>query len=53
MRTATSGGPSGALPMKAVIECRDVAHSVYELPLALQKESMDELVLDLFGLIGR
>ncbi|HSY53422.1 MAG TPA: CTP synthase, partial [Opitutaceae bacterium] len=38
------------VPMRAVIECRDVAHSIYELPLALQKEGMDELVLDLFGL---
>ena len=25
------------VPVKAVIECRDVAHSIYELPLALQK----------------
>ena len=38
------------VPVKAVIECRDVAHSIYELPLALQKEGMDELVLDLLGL---
>ncbi|HUR60313.1 MAG TPA: CTP synthase, partial [Opitutaceae bacterium] len=38
------------VPVKAVIECRDVAHSIYELPLALQKEGMDQLVLDLFGL---
>ena len=38
------------VPVKAVIECRDVDHSIYELPLALQKEGMDELVLDLFGL---
>ncbi len=36
--------------VKAVIECRDVEHSIYELPLALQKEGMDQLVLDLFGL---
>jgi CTP synthase len=36
--------------VKAVIECRDVDHSIYELPLALQKEGMDELVLDLFGI---
>ncbi len=34
----------------AVIECRDVAHSIYELPLALQKEGMDQLVVDLLGL---
>lgn len=38
------------VPVKAVIECRDVDHSIYQLPLALQKEGMDELVLDLFGL---
>jgi CTP synthase len=38
------------VPVKAVIECRDVPHSIYELPLALQKEGMDDLVLELFGL---
>ena len=38
------------VPVKAVIECRDVDHSIYEMPLALQKERMDELVLDLFGI---
>jgi CTP synthase len=38
------------VPVKAVIECRDVEHSIYELPLALQKEGMDQLVLDLFGM---
>ncbi|MFT3784066.1 MAG: CTP synthase [Nibricoccus sp.] len=37
------------VPVKAVIECRDV-DSIYELPLALQKEGMDELVVDLFSL---
>ncbi len=37
------------VPVKAVIECRDV-ESIYELPLALQKEGMDDLVVDLFGL---
>jgi CTP synthase len=37
------------VPVKAVIECTDVA-SIYELPLALQKEGMDQLVVDLFGL---
>jgi CTP synthase len=41
------------VPTKAVIECRDVAHSIYELPLALQKEGMDELVLGLFGMKHR
>lgn len=38
------------VPVKAVIECADVANSIYELPLALKKEGLDELVLDLFGL---
>ncbi len=37
------------VPVKAVIECRDVA-SIYELPLALQNERMDDLVVELFGL---
>ena len=37
------------VPVKAVIECGDV-DSIYELPLALQKERMDDLVVDLFGL---
>ena len=41
------------VPVKAVIECRDVAHSIYELPLALQDEGMDQLVLDLFGIKAR
>jgi CTP synthase len=39
-----------SVPVKAVIECRDVAHSIYELPLALQKEGIDELVLGILGL---
>jgi CTP synthase len=38
------------VPVKAVIECADVANSIYELPLALKREGMDQLVLDLFGL---
>lgn len=37
------------VPVKAVIECRDVG-SIYELPLALQKEGMDQLVVDIFEL---
>jgi len=37
------------VPVKAVIECRDVDTSIYQLPLALQKEGMDQLVMDLFG----
>jgi CTP synthase len=38
------------VPVKAVIECADVANSIYELPLALKKEGLDELVLELFVL---
>jgi CTP synthase len=38
------------VPVKAVIECRDVDHSIYQLPLALQKENLDQLVLDFLGL---
>ena len=38
------------VPVKAVIECMDVDTSIYQLPLALQKEGMDQLVIDLFGL---
>jgi len=41
------------VPVKAVIECRDVAHSIYELPLALQKEGIDELLLDILGIRNR
>jgi CTP synthase len=37
------------VPVKAVIECRDV-NSIYELPIALQQEGLDQLVVDLFGL---
>ena len=37
------------VPVKAVIECQDVK-SIYELPLALQQEGMDELVVELFGM---
>ena len=37
------------VPVKAVIECRDVDSSIYQLPLALQREKMDELVLGLLG----
>jgi len=37
------------VPVKAVIECRDVDSSIYQLPLALHREGMDELVLDLLG----
>ncbi len=35
---------------KAVIEARDVAHTVYEVPLMLHAEGLDQLVCDLLGL---
>ena len=36
--------------VKAVIEEMDVESSIYELPLALQREEMDDLVVELLGL---
>jgi CTP synthase len=41
------------VPVKAVIEELDVQTSIYELPLALQKERMDDLVVRLLGLKAR
>jgi CTP synthase len=35
---------------KAVIEARDVEHTVYEVPLMLHAEGLDQLVCDLLGL---
>jgi CTP synthase len=35
---------------KAVIEERDVAHTIYEVPLTLHAEGLDQLVCDLLGL---
>src|SRR5256885_6954669 len=35
---------------KAVIEARDVAHTVYEVPLMLHEEGLDKLVCDLLQL---
>lgn len=37
------------VPVKAVIECQDVK-SIYELPLKLKEEGLDDLVVDLFGM---
>jgi CTP synthase len=34
---------------KAVVESMDV-HTLYEIPLNLQKQGMDQLVVDHFGL---
>ncbi len=36
------------VPYEAVIEERDVEHSIYEVPLMLQRENMDDLVCSLF-----
>jgi len=33
-----------SVPKDAVIECRDVEHSIYECPLALQREKLDDIV---------
>jgi CTP synthase len=41
------------VPVPAVIEARDVPHSIYELPLALQEQGMDQIVLDGLGLTHR
>ena len=35
---------------EAVIECRDVPHSIYELPLYLHEEKLDDIVCDRLGL---
>ena len=37
------------VPVKAVIECQDVK-SIYELPIKLKEEGLDDLVVDLFGM---
>ncbi|MBE7496679.1 MAG: CTP synthase [Verrucomicrobiaceae bacterium] len=41
------------VPVKAVIEELDVKTSIYELPLMLQKEGMDQQVCDLLGIKAR
>lgn len=38
------------VPVSAVIECRDVQHSIYELPLTLAAEHFDEVVIQRLGL---
>lgn len=38
------------VPLSAVIEERDVEHSIYEVPLMLEKEHVDDLVVDILGL---
>jgi CTP synthase len=41
------------VPTKAVIEELDVEHSIYELPIMLQKEGLDQQVCDLLGIKAR
>jgi len=38
------------VPVKAVIAAEDVESSIYELPLMLQKQGMDQIVCDLLGI---
>ena len=38
------------VPLDAVIEARDVDHSIYQMPLMLQREGLDEIVCDLLRL---
>jgi CTP synthase len=38
------------VPYEAVVEERDVEHSIYEVPLMLQRERLDDLVCNLFRL---
>ncbi|GDX11039.1 CTP synthase [Verrucomicrobiota bacterium] len=38
------------VPLKAVIEGRDVPHSIYQVPLFLQKEKLDDIVCERLGL---
>jgi CTP synthase len=37
----------GNVPVNAVIEARDVPHTIYEMPLMLHEEGLDQLVCDL------
>ncbi len=41
------------VPVKAVFAAEDVESSIYELPLMLQKQGMDQYVCDLFGIKTR
>lgn len=38
------------VPLDAVVEARDVAHSIYEMPLMLRAEKLDETICKLLGL---
>jgi len=41
------------VPLDAVIEARDVDHTIYEMPLMLQKEGLDDIVVRVLGLTER
>ena len=38
------------VPINAVVEARDVDHTIYEMPLMLQAEKLDQTVIDALGL---
>jgi CTP synthase len=38
------------VPLKAVIEARDVDHTIYEVPLMLKAEGLDEIVCKMLGI---
>jgi CTP synthase len=41
------------LPVKAVFEERDVAHSIYEIPIRLREQGLDDYILQALGLETR
>jgi len=41
------------VPVNAVIECRDVEHSIYELPLTFAAERFDEVVVNRLGITAK
>ncbi len=41
------------VPLPAVVEAQDVAHTIYEMPLMLQQECLDNTVVSLLGLKGK
>jgi len=41
------------VPLEAVVEARDVDHTIYEMPLMLQKEHLDDTIVHLLGLKKR
>ncbi len=41
------------VPLNAVVEARDVDHTIYEMPLMLQAERLDQTVVELLALTGK